>query len=243
VDRSEYEKLYALEDRMWWFRGTHANLIGAFRRARPAAARPILDAGCGTGGLLRRLAAAFPERGAVGLELDPHASRLAREKSGCPVCVGSVAALPFRAGALDGVFSADVLCHRDVDEDATLKEFHRCLAPGGVLVLNLPAYPWLLSEHDRAVDNVRRYSRPGLIALLRRAGFSVARASYWNTILFPLMVLRRKVWRAATSDVALAPAPVEAAFRWIIRLETALLERGVSLPFGGSLVAVAVKHA
>src|SRR5262249_38164073 len=119
----------------------------------------------------------------------------------------------------------------------------RCLAPGGVLVLNLPAYPWLLSAHDRAVDNVRRYTRPGLVALLRRAGFSLARAGYRNTLPFSFMVLRRQPWPGAAGDVAPGPAPLEAAFRGVMRLETALLDRGVSLPFGGSLVAVAVKHA
>jgi SAM-dependent methyltransferase len=243
MNRSEYEKLYEVEDRMWWFRGTHANLIAAFSRATPTTRRPLLDAGCGTGGLLKRLAEAFPERGTLGLELDPQASQLARRKSNRPVCVGSVSALPFRADALDGVFSADVLCHRGVDENATLREFHRCLAPGGVLVLNLPAYPWLLSEHDRAVDNVRRYTRRGVVAMLRRAGFGVRRACYWNTILFPAMVLRRKVFGTSASDVALASAPVEALLRLVMRVETALLARGFAFPFGGSLVAVAVKDA
>jgi SAM-dependent methyltransferase len=243
VNRAEYEKLYEVEDRMWWFRGTHANLAAAFRRAAPASRRPVLDAGCGTGGLLKRLKAAFPERLVLGLELDRGASAMAREKSGCPVSVGKVEALPFGDAALDGVFSADVLCHRGVDEAGTLKEFHRCLAPGGVVVLNLPAYPWLLSSHDRAVDNVRRYTRSGVVALLRRAGFEVSRTTYWNTVLFPVMVLRRKLLRGGgQSDVALAPAPVEAVFRLVMRLETALLARGLTFPFGGSLVAVAVKN-
>jgi SAM-dependent methyltransferase len=244
LNRAEYEKLYEVEDRMWWFRGTHANLLAGFRGAAPiGSARPVLDAGCGTGGLLRRLAAALPERAVLGLDLDAGAAAMAREKSGCPVSVGSVAALPFRDAALDGVFSADVLCHAGVDEAGTLREFHRCLAPGGVVVLNLPAYPWLLSAHDRAVDNVRRYTRGRVVALLREAGFRVLRASYWNSLLFPAMVLRRKVFRSTESDVALGPAALEAIFGWVMRLETALFGRGLSFPFGGSLVAVAVKHA
>lgn len=241
MNRAEYEKLYEVEDRMWWFRGTHANLLAAFRAVAPGSARPVLDAGCGTGGLLKRMIGSLPARTVLGLELDPAASAMAREKSGCPVCTGSVAMLPFRDAALDGVFSADVLCHRGVDEERTLREFHRCLAPGGVVVLNLPAYPWLLSKHDRAVDNVRRYTRKGVVALLRGAGFRVLRTTYWNTILFPLMVLRRTVFRGGSSDVALGPAPIEALFRGVMRLETALLDLGVSFPFGGSLVAVAVK--
>ncbi len=72
---------------MWWFRGLHANLLAALRRERATAAA-ILDAGCGTGGLLARLAAAFPGARTVGLELDLGAAGVARRKSGCPVCVG-----------------------------------------------------------------------------------------------------------------------------------------------------------
>jgi SAM-dependent methyltransferase len=241
VNRAEYEKLYEVEDRMWWFHGTHANLLAAFRAAAPETTGPVLDAGCGTGGLLKRLRRSFPARAVLGLELDPGASAMAREKSGSSVCTGSVTMLPFRDAAFDGVISADVLCHRGVDEERALREFHRCLAPGGIVVLNLPAYPWLLSEHDRAVDNVRRYTRRGIVALLRGAGFRVLRTTYWNTLLFPLMVFRRKVLGGAGSDVALGPAPLEAMFRSVMRLEGAWLGRGLSFPFGGSLVAVAVK--
>jgi SAM-dependent methyltransferase len=241
VRRSEYEKLAAVEDRMWWFRGAHANMWAAFERAG-AGPGLVLDAGCGTGGFLRRLAAARPGC-ALGIEIDPVACAMAREKSGAPVSAGSVAALPFADNSLAAIFSADVLCHAGVDERATLAEFRRCLADGGTLILNLPAYGWLLSEHDRAVDNVRRYTAGGILRLLRDAGFRAARAGYWNTILFPLMVFRRKVLRARGSDVSLGPAPLEAVFSAIMRLETCMIRSGLRLPFGGSILAVAVKHA
>jgi SAM-dependent methyltransferase len=241
VRRVEYEKLYEVEDRMWWFRGAHANLIAAFRTASDGPALPLLDAGCGTGGLLRRLAGAFPSAPLCGVDLDPYAAALAARKSGAPVCVGSVDRLPFGDGALGGVVSADVLCHGGVDEAGAAREFHRCLAPGGVAVLNLPAYPWLLSAHDRAVDNVRRYTRATVVTLLEGAGFARVRAFYWNALLFPLMVLRRKLLGGGDSDVALLPAPVEALFRAAMRLETALVARGAGFPFGGSVIGVAVK--
>jgi SAM-dependent methyltransferase len=243
VERDEYERLDATEDRMWWFRATHANLVAAFESAG-APAGAVLDAGCGTGGLLRRLAAALPGRSVLGLDADSGASLAARRKSGRPVCVGSVDALPFADESLAGIFSADVLCHRNVDERAALASFHRCLARGGVLVLNLPAYGWLLSGHDEAVHNVRRYTARGAVALLRDAGFASVRATYWNTFLFPLMVLRRKVldrFRAG-SDVAEFPGPVDRLFRGVTAVETALLRAGLTLPFGGSILAVAVKH-
>ena len=241
MEHGEYERLAAAEERMWWFRGLHANLLAALARAAPRP-RVVLDAGCGTGGLLARLAAALPGALVLGIDIDGTAAALARDKSRQPICRGSVDRLPFADKCLDAVLSADVLCHRGVDERAALAGFHRCLKPGGTLVLNLPAYPWLYSAHDVAVDNARRYRRSEVRRLLAEAGFARVRLAYWNTFLFPLMVLRRKLGgRGAASDVALLPAPAERVFGAVMALENRLLRAGIRLPFGGSILATAVK--
>lgn len=245
MERVEYERLAALDRRLWWFHGLHAQIMTALERRGPRGSGRLLDAGCGTGGLLAALARRFPRLAIFGVELDPGASAVARDASGNPVCVGSVNALPFAGGSFAAIVSADVLCHRGVDEAATLGHFHRCLASGGLLVLNLPAYPWLLSDHDIAVDNVQRYTAGGVRRTLAAAGFTGIRVSYWNTVLFPLMVLRRKLgWLAGgkpESDVALMPAPIEALFRILVRGEAMIAGLGIPLPFGGSVLATAVK--
>jgi SAM-dependent methyltransferase len=244
VEPSEYDRLDRAEDGMWWFAALHANLLAVAHRSAPGGRLPFLDAGCGTGGLLARLADCFPERMLVGLDLEPRACARAAGKSGRPVCAGSVDALPFADGTFAAIFSADVLCHRRVDETRALEQFRRCLVEGGRLVLNLPAYRWMLSRHDAAVHNARRYTIGGLDRLLRRAGFRLLHATYWNTILFPLMVATRKLapQGGAASDVALYPRPVDALCRAATSLETRLLRVGLRLPFGGSLVAVAAKR-
>jgi SAM-dependent methyltransferase len=232
---------------MWWFAAAHANLLLGYRMtSAPAARTALFDAGCGTGGLLARLAADYPDRTVIGLDADRAACARAAAKSLRPVCTGSVNALPFADGAFGAIFSADVLCHRDVEERAALAQFRRCLCDGGVLVLNLPAYPWMLSRHDRAVYNVRRYTRPAVVQLLQAAGFRLLFASYWNVVLFPVMVLTRKLLpqgNGAASDVRLYPAPIEALCRAATGVERTLLRRGMRFPFGGSLLAVAAKDA
>jgi SAM-dependent methyltransferase len=231
---------------MWWFAAAHANLLLGYRMTSPPAARTALfDAGCGTGGLLARLAAEYPDRPVIGLDADRAACTRAAAKSQRPVCTGSVNALPFADAVFGAIFSADVLCHRDVDEGTALAQFHRCLCEGGVLVLNLPAYPWMLSRHDRAVYNVRRYTRHTVVPLLQAAGFRLIFASYWNVVLFPIMVLTRKLvpqGESAASDVRLYPAPVEALCRTATGVERTLLRWGMRFPFGGSLLAVAAKE-
>jgi SAM-dependent methyltransferase len=231
---------------MWWFAATHSNLLMLYRRMTRyrAPAKPMLDAGCGTGGLLAKIGAEYPEGSAIGLDANREACARASAKSALPICNGSVNMLPFADGAFAAIFSADVLCHRDVDEHAALAQFRRCLAGDGLLVLNLPAYRWMLSRHDTAVYNVRRYTRHRLARLLAAAGFRVLYLNYWNAVLFPIMVLSRKLLPAGgkvTSDVTIYPAPIEAFCRTVTAIERGLLRRGVRLPFGGSLIAVAAK--
>jgi ubiquinone/menaquinone biosynthesis C-methylase UbiE len=205
---------------------------------------PILDAGCGTGGFLSRLAETCRGRSVIGLDRDFRACTRAANKSARPICTGSIDRLPFRDAAVAAIFSADVLCHEGVDEYRALHEFHRCLCQGGALILNLPAYRWMLSRHDAAVSNVRRYTATGLRRLLEAAGFRPVYLSYWNAMLFPLMVVARKLLptvEGAVSDVKLYPRPVDALCRAAMACETALMRRRVRLPFGGSILAIARK--
>jgi SAM-dependent methyltransferase len=239
----EYERLAAVETRMWWFRGLHRNLVQVWRRAglpSGSGKSRLLDAGCGTGGLLQRLAQDDPAAIRIGLDRDPLACRFAGKVAS--VTQGSIDALPFADTAFDAIFSADVLCHRGVDGDAALDELRRCLKPGGLLVLNLPAYQWLYSAHDRAVDNARRYGRCEVARMLESHGFTRIRATYWNTLLFPLMLLRRKLGSAeGASEVTRLPAPLERLFAALTRVESWLIDKGLNLPFGGSILASGVK--
>ncbi|MBI1774558.1 MAG: class I SAM-dependent methyltransferase [Proteobacteria bacterium] len=236
MERREYERMHAVEERMWWYRGLHANLLTALDLGGGGAS-PILDAGCGTGGLLRQLAG----RTAYGLDIEPIAASLASAKAQKPVCVGSVDRLPFAAESFAAIVSADVLAHDRVAEDEAVAEAHRCLRPGGIYVVNLPAYAWLGSEHDRRVQQSRRYTRSRAAGLLRRAGFARVETTYWNMILFPLMVLRRLLFPGG-GDVRAYPAVLEACFRGAVLFENWLIRLGLVLPFGGSVLAVGVKH-
>jgi len=236
MERGEYERLAAAEDRMWWTRALRRNLRAAAAFA-DTPDRRLLDAGCGAGGFL----AALAHRASFGLDRDGFACRLARAKARCPVAQGSVDDLPFRDAAFDIIVSADVLCHRGVGIERALDEMRRCLKPGGVLIVNLPAYPWLYSAHDRAVDNARRFYRREVTRLLAAAGFDRVRATHWNTLLFPLMVARRLL-PGGGSEVGLLPPMLERLFDAVAIFESALLRSGLRLPFGGSILAVGTRR-
>ena len=244
VEPAEYQLMDEAEDGMWWYRALHARVLDALDPGDRAGGGPVLDAGCGTGGFLWRLRRAFPDARAAGLEFNPDAAARARAKAGVPVAAGSVNAVPFADAAFGSLVSLDVLCHAAVEPDRALAEFHRVLRPGGLLVLNLPAFQWLYSAHDVRVHTRRRFTAEDVGALLAAAGFAEVRARYWNSLLFPLMVLQRKVLArgpGSASDVSLPPPWLNRGFHAATALERRAAAAGLRFPAGGSVLATAVR--
>jgi ubiquinone/menaquinone biosynthesis C-methylase UbiE len=234
MEPGEYALMDAVEDHMWWYRALHRRLLAALADVHGS----VLDAGCGTGGLLARLGAARPDLQLVGVEWADQACRRAAAKSDASLVRGTVNALPFRDGCFDAAISADVLCHRAVEPRSALAELGRVLRPGGRLVINMPAYMWLVSAHDRQVHNARRHTAGQLRSLLLAAGFRRLRVGYWNSLLLPLMIAQRKllVGNAGASDVASFPPRLDAMLHAVTEIEFRLPFR---LPAGGSVLATA----
>ncbi len=233
----------ALEDTMWWYRGLHAALIARLDRLALSPGARILDAGCGTGGLLRNIGRVMPQFERIGVEYDSEAAAIAVAKSGTAVLNGNVNDLPFPIASFDVILSADVLCQEGVEESASLQEFLRCLKPGGSLLLSVPAYPWMRSKHDEHVHSIRRYTASGLRRLAEEVGFRVRRVGYWNSLLFPLMALHRMTFgrSRSESDVQAFPEAIDRVFYKATVLERWMEQRGVDLPFGGSVWIWATK--
>jgi SAM-dependent methyltransferase len=164
---------------------------------------------------------------------------------------GSVSALPFRDASFDVVVSLDVLYHRAVADDlAAARELGRMLRPGGILLLNLPAYDSLRSAHDRVIHTARRYTRARVAKLLAAAGLEPLRVRHWNTFLFPLAAAVR-LWGRLRATVAGRTPPEESdlhpvspwlneALRRVVGWELALRDRW-DPPYGLSIVAVGRK--
>lgn len=234
MEQAEYDLMDRAEAGMWWYRALHVRLLDALAETRGH----VLDAGCGTGGFLSVLCRRRPDLAATGVEHDAGAAHRARNKSSALLAQGSINALPFSDAAFDAAVSADVLCHAAVDPVLALAELRRVLRPGGRLIVNMPAYAWLASAHDRQVHNARRLTAPSTAALLARAGFTRVRARYWNGLLLPLMVVQRKLLARgdSASDVAVFPPWLDATLHGMTQLERRL---PFPLPAGGSVLAIA----
>jgi SAM-dependent methyltransferase len=242
----EHDAMYRSETVLWWYVALREYVLDwlHLEETTPRPVLTLLDAGCGTGGMLARLA---PFGVAVGLDLSAHAVRIAHDRRACTVVLGSLAALPFPDHTFDVAVSLDVISDAGVAvEAAALDELHRALKPGGRLLLNLPAFRSLAGEHDIAVRTARRYTTAEARALVEAHGFRVERCSYWNMTLTPAVWLVRRLSRrtptdAATahSDIAPPAAPINRLLLGIARLERRLLRRIPRLPFGSSLLILA----
>lgn len=237
-----YAQMRELEDRHWWFTGRRRIVAAVIRRLRLPADARLLDAGCGTGGNLPMLAG-FGE--VVGAEYDAGAAVLARARGVCEVVrAGLPGGMPFVAGRFDLITLLDVLEHID-DDAASLRTLAGLLAPGGHLLITVPAFPFLWGPHDEAHHHKRRYRASGLRQTVEGAGLKLAWQSYYNSGLFPAVAAVRLLRKllpvgGAGSELALPPAPINALLEGLFAAERHLLGR-VRLPFGVSLIAVARK--
>jgi len=240
--------MFVAEQAQWWYAGqravAHALLEPALARLEAARGRPaILDAGCGTGGNLVHLGRLGR---AVGVDLEPLAIRYCRER-GVRALRARLEALPFAGDSFDAVTSLDVIYHAWVPDDGeAVREMARVLRPGGLMLVRVPALRILWGAHDAAVHSRHRYTRRELVRLVEARGLVVERATYANSFLFPLLLVRRtldRLLRRTGSDVSFLPPPLEWAFRRAMLAEAALVRRGVYLPIGASVLALARKPA
>lgn len=237
--------MYQVEDSHWWYLGMKRITCAVLERwYTPGAALRILDAGCGTGMVMTSYLADYGQ--VVGFDFAGEALGFCRLRGADRLARASMVEIPFADCSFDLVVSFDVLCEQAVhDEMAALRECARVLAPGGRIVLRLPAYNWLRGQHDKAVHIRRRYTCGEIATSLRRAGFCVEHLSYANMFLFPIALIKRmaeRVWppHHDRSDLVLDVGPFNGILKTILSVEAPLVAR-IRLPLGLTVVAVGRK--
>ncbi len=224
----------------WWY-VARAGLLDAVLAGFVGSPVRVLDVGSADGpsvGWLRRHDGLHTT-----LDIDP------RGLSAGGVC-GSVLALPFPDATFDVVAAFDVLEHCEPEASA-LAELSRVLAPGGRLLLSVPAYQWAWTEFDEINSHHRRYTRPRAVRAVEAAGLTVERATYMFAATFPFFVAERAARRAGQSltrrpeappadvvDLPSVPGWVSRTLLWLCTLDRRVLRRR-DLPFGSSVVLAA----
>jgi SAM-dependent methyltransferase len=240
MDRDYEHQTHQAEDRHWWYRGRRKVLDGVIAELGLPVDPRILDAGCGSGRFMVELS----KLGAVtGVELSDTSVDLARRRGLGEVVAGSVLEMPFADASFDLAVSLDVIEHLE-DDLAALRELRRTVAPGGALLVTVPAYQWLWSGHDEINHHHRRYTRRSLQRVAERAGWHQSRTTYFNSLLLPVAILLRVLDRVSTKttesslDLWVPPEPLNWLLERPLTLEAALIARGGRIPAGLSLLAV-----
>ena len=237
-----FDLLATAEAKSFWFRQRNALIVETLGR-HAAGAASFLEIGCGNGYVLGAVREALPHLDVAGAELHPEGLAHARRRlPDVPLLQLDARRLPF-VGEFDVVGAFDVLEHID-DDRAALLSIHRALNRDGLLLITVPQHPWLWSAADDAARHRRRYSRRALRELLAATGFRVLLTTSFVSTLLPLMAASRLAerMRSAPYDEMREHRSAERLGPLLERplmLERALIRRGVSLPAGGSLLAVA----
>lgn len=241
---SELAKMYELEDSYWWFVARRELVRDWVARYGPTRADlRILDVGCGTGATLSVL----EELGeAIGIDRSEEALGFCRNRGHRRLILARAEELPTAATSVDVITALDLLEHIEDDAKA-VRQLADALRPGGLLLVTVPAYRSLWSEHDEALDHVRRYEAARLRELLLGAGLQIERFTYLITaLLLPIAVLRLlqrmapKEKRHPQTAFIIPPKFVNRLLIALLRLESLWLRR-YDLPAGVSLVAAARK--
>jgi SAM-dependent methyltransferase len=199
----------------------------------------VLDAGCGTG----RNLAEFGRLGtARGVDPSRQAIEFCRRRGLGEVEATGIESLPFADGTFDLILATDVLEHIERD-DVAATELRRVAAPGALLVVTVPAYRWLWSQHDDSHHHLRRYTARSLSGRLAAAGWRPVLLTYFNTLLLPPIALlrvlgRRRAPRDGRTDYQLTGALLNRVLELPMRAEAALIARGARFPAGVSIGTV-----
>ena len=188
----EHRNMAQVESRLWWYKALHMKVLQVLQRVSLPKSSPILDAGCGTGGLLSVLSDAGYSN-ISGFDISETAAAICQErgitieKIGCQD-IGKC----YRDNSFSAIVSSDVLCYLTPQEvPDVLRAFHTALSPGGYLILNLPAYKAFAGIHDLSVGIVNRTTARIIRQQLADAGFTVTELHHWPFLLAPMIFLTR----------------------------------------------------
>ncbi|MCK5233181.1 MAG: class I SAM-dependent methyltransferase [Candidatus Aenigmarchaeota archaeon] len=236
----KYEKRYhAIEESNWWFLGRRDIIMKLIRKVSKKA--KILDIGCAGGSLMKKLYSAGYIN-VSGIDISKSAIKTCNERGLKTACVCNGMKTKYKENSFDILIASDILEHCANDELA-LSEWNRILKPNGILILFVPAFQFLWSEHDVKNKHYRRYTYPIVKKILEKNNFEILRLSFWNAFAFvPKCIMAFfKISEKTGDDMRHLPNRINSLLFNTLRLENNAILSGIKLPLGVSLFIYAKK--
>lgn len=240
-----YERMRRLERLSWWNAGMRDIAAMLLEDASLPPSGTLLDLGCGSGQTMIWLLSTWRGWNAVGLDVAVEGLAAARA-AGMQVCQASALAVPLASQSVDLVITLDVLQHLPLDggDQRALAEIRRVLKPGGLLFVRTNAQAFPKTADDRGFD-FRKYTVGLLRDRLTGAGFTIERMSRVNSVLGLAEIPRElRARRSGPGYHGLLAEPRAESDDWMyhakrgwLGCEGWLVRRGVTLPFGRTIVA------
>lgn len=240
MEKEAYKLTFEAEENHWWFKGMRKILFSILNKHIKEKNLKILDAGCGTGMLMLEL----KRYGNVtGIDMSDEAIGYCKKRGLNNIKKDSIENLSFKENTFDLVTSIDVIYHKEVKSDSkALQEINRVLKKNGLAVIQVAAYNFMFSNHDRFVHTERRYTKKELVKKLEQAGFKIEKITYINSILFPIALIKRMLDKKnPESELKVMPKLINSMLTNILYFEAKLI-RLINLPFGLSIICLARKQ-
>ena len=261
MNPSEYDLMAAVEPAHWWYvglRDAFAQVLHRVAANQQLTNGRMLDAGCGTGQNLRWLQDTWTPTRLEGFDVSDRAVEISRSVvPEATIYQDDLCQLQHPRSQvsddnkLDLILCSDVLYTTGTQPAmAGLRTLCSRLTSGGILLLHLPAFNWLYSQHDVAVHTRHRFKKPEVATVLKELELNIELITYRMFLLFPLVVLSRLpsiLFANRTpscdvkSDLELPNQMVNTSLRTIVQLENVALGKGIRFPWGSSLIAVGRK--
>lgn len=240
----EFYKIYSeAEKKHWWFQVRRKMIFYLVKKYSQAKNPKILDFGCGSGILVKKLQDDGYQALGVDVSKESISYGISQNIKNLSRFEGD--RLEFDDKIFDFILALDVLEHIK-DEKLILTEFARVLADNGTIIITVPAYMFLWGIQDEVSHHFRRYNLNQLTDLVNKTNFKIIRETYFNTFLFPLIAPIRIISRwfnlkNRRSDFSLNSKLLNRLLYSVFYFESILLKR-FDFPFGVSILLVLKKR-